>query len=189
MFWRFAFASTAHNANRQMFLYFSFSQWLVFSSFVFSDRGIAMVTAKQLFLRVSLQKWHNCRCTNHTCIRSSVNKKPSNILQYKTVSYSVTSVTGVHMWQKRRHRWHLFSHLWHLFDHMCTPVTLVTEHVTILYCDILEGLKSVWYPIFTSDVTLCPPYIPVLSFYIHFFTSDVPVGILISAFWRPIFAS
>ena len=87
----------AHNANRQMFLYFSFSQWLVFSSFVFSDRGIAMVTAKQLFLRVSLQKWHNCRCTNHTCIRSLVNKKPSNILQYKTVSYSVTSVTGVHM--------------------------------------------------------------------------------------------
>ena len=68
-------------------------------------------------------------------------QKPSNILQYKTVSCSVTSVTGVHMWQKRRHRWNLFSHLWHLFDHMCAPVTLITEHVTIFYCDILGRLS------------------------------------------------
>ena len=34
------------------------------------------------------------------------------------------------------HLWHL----WHLSCHMCAPVTSVTQHVTILNCDILEGL-------------------------------------------------
>ena len=52
----------------------------------------------------------------------------------------MTSVTGVHMWSKRCHRWLKRCHLWHPFCHMCTPVTLVTEHMTILYCNILEGL-------------------------------------------------
>ena len=34
---------------------------------------------------------------------------------------------------------------------MCTPVTLVTEHVTILYCDILEGLLWIRPEYIASD--------------------------------------
>ena len=63
-----------------------------------------------------------------------------SISQYEIVTCSVTYITGAHMWQNRCHRWPKRCHLWHQFCHMCTPVTWVAEHVTILHCNILEGL-------------------------------------------------
>ena len=90
------------------------------------------------FWFASIIGWLLCNCNIHN--------NPSNISQYKIVTCSVTSVTGVHMWSKRCHRWLKRCHLWRLFCHMCTPVTLVTKYETVLYCNILEGF------LFTKDL-------------------------------------
>ena len=70
----------------------------------------------------------------------NIHNNPSKISQYEIVTCSVTRITGAHMWQNRCHRWPKRCQLWHQFCHMCAPVTWVAVHVTILHCNILEGL-------------------------------------------------
>ena len=80
----------------------------------------------------NLSRAHGGRIIKARCVRWWWNCRGlfrSLLCQYALACYYYDITVLCHLW-----------HLWHLSCHMCAHVTWVTQHVTILNCDILEGL-------------------------------------------------